>query len=393
MYFKRNVCLILFAWLSSISLAQQPVSDIQYTVAMQPEEHYMNITLHYNRQADTIVFKMPVWSPGGYFFAHHARRVQNFSATTSTGEQLVSYPSGNSAWTVITNGQHSLIIQYRIACEHPSIDVPWVENDWGLIGPTGVFLYTDKDLHNPVTVEIKPVPTWKAPMATSLEQVPGKPHTFFAQDFDILYDSPILMGNLEWLGPVYIRQVPHYFIGNKIGAIDRSTFMNNLQKIIEAGVQVIGDIPYKDYKFLYIGNGPGGIEHLGSSVVSSRREDFLATPESRFRTYKLLAHEYFHNYNVKRIRPVELGPFDYAGPNYSRLLWFSEGVTEYYAYLLILRSGVADFSEVKRSMQNVIRNYENNTGHLYQSLADASFTVWTNSPFSKTKQQADSTIS
>lgn len=395
MNFKRIIFLfIFFLSLFIDAKAQHPQSKIHFRVSIpEPAKHYFDVKLTYQNPGDSLVLKMPVWSPGGYFLTNPANQLENFSATDATGDKLVCTTPGNSSWAVITKGTDQLIVRYRIKCLRPFIDQPWVEENWGLIGPTGMFLYTDKDLKLPVTVTIEPSRKWTAPLATGMDTVAGMHNTFVAGDFDILYDSPILMGNLESLEPFYINNIPHYFIGYEIGEINRKEFMANLQKITAAGINIINDIPYKHYKYLSIGYGPGGIEHLNSTVVSFRSKRFLDAAETRFRNYKLLAHEYFHHYNVKRIRPVELGPFDYSGPNYTKLLWFAEGVTEYYAHIMMLRSGLATMDEVNRSFQSIIRNYENKPGRLYQSLSQASLSVWDNSPFSKTKAQADRTIS
>jgi predicted metalloprotease with PDZ domain len=386
----KLLSLVLFLIFPGFIRAQQPV--IRYSVSMpEPSEHYFEVELAYTHPGDTLILKMPVWSPGGYFITDFAAQLQNFSATDQQGKQLAWSRSGNS-WSVLSKGSTELLVRYRIKGMRPGIDTPWVEDSWAMIGPTGMFLYADKALKLPVTLTVNPLPQWNVPHATGLTAA-GKPNTFLAEDFDILYDSPVLMGNLETLEPVYINSIPHYFTGRDLGKTDRKLLMMNLGKIMEEGIAVFDDIPYKDYKYLSIGPGPGGIEHLNSTVVSFRSDDFLSTPETRFRNYKLLAHEYFHHYNVKRVRPVELGPFDYSGPNYTRLLWFAEGVTEYYAHLMLLRSGLATDKEALRSFQHIIRNYENKPGHLYQSLEEASLTVWDNSPFSKTKKQAERTIS
>lgn len=374
--------------------AQETVSSIHYQVSIaDPVNHRFAVTLNYTDPGDTLVLKMPAWSPGGYFLSAHADRLVDFSVTDDKGKPVPWSKVGRNTWSILPKGVNPLIIQYQIAALRPFIDQPWVEENWALIGPTGMFLYSDKDLNHPVTVSLVPLPGWSTPAATGLDSVAGQSNTFYAPDFDILFDSPILMGNLEHLPPFYINKVPHYFIGRDFGKFDRVEFMAGVEKITKAGSRIIGDLPYTSYSYLSIGRGPGGIEHQNSTVVSFRTKNILATPESIFRNYKLLAHEYFHHYNVKRIRPIELGPFDYSGPNYTKQLWFAEGVTEYYAHLMLLRSGIAKPAAVNRSLQHIIRNYENKPGHLYQSLAEASFTVWDNSPFSKTSEHAGRTIS
>jgi predicted metalloprotease with PDZ domain len=173
--------------------------------------------------------------------------------------------------------------------------------------------------------------------------------------------------------------------------------MADLKKIVEHTSNIIGDIPYSHYIFLGVGhkgNGSGGIEHLNSSSLLIGNNNLL-TPGHKEHFYTFLSHEYFHLYNVKRIRPIELGPFDYSKENYTNLLWVSEGITDYYAYLGVRASGLTNDEYVLNSMEEHIKNYENIPGHLYQSAAAASRGIWAirGNPFTRTDKERDSTIS
>ena len=145
---------------------------------------------------------------------------------------------------------------------------------------------------------------WKN-IATGLQQVNGKKDEFTAPDFDILYDSPLLVGDLQELPSFAVKGIKHRFIGYKMSSFDEVTFMNNLKKVVEAASNIIGDIPYKNYTFIGIGPGRGGIEHLNNTTVSFDGKE-LNTADGMNRMMNFLAHEYFHHYNVKRIRPFEL---------------------------------------------------------------------------------------
>ncbi|WP_336518213.1 M61 family metallopeptidase [Pollutibacter soli] len=374
--------------------AQPGESGMHYRVWIpEPAKHYYLVELTYNNPGDTALLKMCAWNPGGYFLIDFAANLDSFSVTGVSGKSLNWTRPVKNNWIIPTNGESKIIVRYRINATRPAIELPYVDENWGLIGPTGTYLYADKETYKPVTVTVENNPSWSEPVATGLDLVPGKTDTYRAENFDVLFDCPMLMGKLETLSTFFIDKIPHYFTGYEIGKLDRPMFVNDLKKMTAAGIKVIGDIPYQHYTFLSIGYGGGGIEHVNSTVVGFRTKDFLSTKEARFRNYKLLAHEYFHHYNVKRIRPVELGPFDYSGPNYTKLLWFSEGVTDYYAHLMLLRGGLVNLAEINRSFQYIIRNYENKPGHKFQSLTESSLATWDNSPFSKTKTQADRSIS
>jgi predicted metalloprotease with PDZ domain len=152
---------------------------------------------------------------------------------------------------------------------------------------------------------------------------------------------------------------------------------------------MMGDVPYRHYTFLGIGPGRGGIEHLNSAAVPFSGSQLL-TEAGRRRVFTFLAHEYFHHFNVKRIRPIALGPFDYQRPNHTNMLWVSEGLSVYYEYLLVFRAGLMQDSDLLQHFQGNISAYESKPGRLRQSLAQSSWDTWKDGPLGG---GADSTIS
>jgi predicted metalloprotease with PDZ domain len=185
--------------------------------------------------------------------------------------------------------------------------------------------------------------------------------------------------------------VPHRFVGYALGEFDRGQFIDDLRAVVEAGTQIIGDIPYKHYTFLGIGPGRGGIEHANSTAVPF--SGIGADRASRSRTLAFLAHEYFHHYNVKRIRPIALGPFDYDRPNVTDMLWVSEGFTSYYEYLMLVRSGRMTPQELLDALTRTIAAVENNPGRLFQSATASSRDTWTQGPFGRGSSGVRRTIS
>ena len=165
-----------------------------------------------------------------------------------------------------------------------------------------------------------------------------------------------------------------------------------MKSVVESAVDIIGDIPYKQYTFIAIGPGRGGIEHLNNTTVSfnGTRVD---SGEGMNSMMNFLAHEYFHHYNVKRIRPFELGPFDYNNGSRTNLLWVSEGLSVYYEYLIVHRAGLTGDSVLLKSFEQHINNVENNPGRMYQSLVQASFETWEDGPFGNQGDNKGKTIS
>lgn len=309
----------------------------------------------------------------------YAKNLSDFHAIDNNGHELAWAKTTDNTWRVEHPTGSPLTITYDILAQKAFVAQPWLDSTHAYIAPTGIFLYIEGQLQQPVTVEVKPPPAqgWSQ-IATGLTRT-GQ-NTYRAPDFDILYDCPILVGQLEDIPSFTVRGIPHYFTGYKLGEFDKQQLSDDLNKIISQGVAVIGDIPYKDYTFLAIGNGPGGIEHLNSTTIGFSGSS-MKTSEGRQRMLCFIAHEYFHHYNVKRIRPLALGPFDYQQANKTDQLWVSEGLTVYYEYMLVRRAGLMPKEDLLHHFQSDIAAYEKHSGHLYQSLAGASEDTWSEGPF------------
>jgi predicted metalloprotease with PDZ domain len=188
-----------------------------------------------------------------------------------------------------------------------------------------------------VTVTIEPAPG-SGTISTGLERLEGQLRTFFASDFDVLYGSPILVGNQRIL-TFHARGVPHELVGNELGAIDSLKVVSDLARMVEAAADLMGELPYRRYVFMHIGRGGGGQEHANSTAIAFDPSE-LDSAEVYRDWLSFICHEYFHLYNVKRIRPLALGPFDYDGENYTHMLWVSEGFTVYHEDLILNRAGL-----------------------------------------------------
>jgi len=375
------------AWLCAIVLAAASFalgaeSDVKmaFTISMdQPSTHLYHVVYRCEGlESGAQDFKMPVWMPGYYGVMDYAKYVQDFQAVDESGSLLVWEKTADNVWRVDGGKSKALTISYDVKATVSFIVHSYLDEKRGYISPAGVFMHVAGRLRNPVTVAVKPYEKWSG-VATGLDPVPGKPQTFTAPDFDVLYDCPILIGNLETL-PFEVRGIPHEFVGWNLPAFDRAKFTSELKRMVEASVALIGDIPYKKYVFLAVGPGGGGIEHLNSSALSFSGTE-VGTPEGNLRWLSFVAHEYFHLYNVKSIRPIALGPFDYDRPNRTRLLWISEGMTVYYEYIVLRRAGLMTPEDVFKGLGSAIAGYENKPGHLVQSVAQSSYETWEQGPF------------
>lgn len=378
---------------SQVLYAQKIPVSLSFTVSMpQPSTHRYHIVFRCEGiKRDTVEFKMPVWMPGYYQLMNYPDNVENFSATTGSGKQLKWTKSSRNGWKVQTGKSVSLLLSYDVKATVSFVAANYLDEDRGYIAPTGLFLYPAGLIKHPVKVTIEPWSKWTT-VATGLDTVKGKRYTFSAPDYDVLFDSPVLIGNIESFPAFLVRNIPHYFIAYKPGSFDRNLFMNDLKKIITVASDIIGEIPYRHYTFLGTGPGGGGIEHLNSASVAFTGGE-LNNEKSKIRTYNFLAHEYFHHYNVKRIRPIELGPFDYDKGSKTKMLWLSEGITVYYEYIILKRAGFINADEVLKTFQSSIREYENKPGRRFQTPAEASYTTWEDGPFGRTGDEVNKTIS
>jgi predicted metalloprotease with PDZ domain len=389
-----NKLLILFTLfsLAGITYAQPPKPAVLFAVTMpEPATHYYYVALSCNNIIkDSLDFIMPVWTPGYYQLQDFAANVENFRSGNQ--EQPLSFKKvAANRWRVYGKQAKTVTINYQVKAVTPFVGNIYLDEKRGFITPGALFMYPDGFLHIPVTVSITPAPLWNS-IATGMDTLPGPLPAYQAPDYDLLYDSPILMGQLESLPSFTIKGIPHYFTGYEPGSFDKQQFMNDLKKIVIAATDIIGDIPYKHYTFLAIGPGGGGIEHLNSAAISFDAGS-VQSPQARLRTYKFLAHEYFHHYNVKRIRPIALGPFDYTRENKTNMLWVSEGFTVYYEYLILRRAGLMTAAEMLEAIRSNIVAYENKPGHLYQSATQASYETWSDGPFGRTGDKVNKTIS
>ena len=371
---------------------QQVKSKMEFTVAMDnPAAHAYQVTFQCDGiQKDQLDFKIPVWMPGYYQLLDYADNITGFGVKDKNGKAIKWEKAANNTWRVYSNNNPVVTISYNVTATRNFVATNYLDEERGFIAPTGLFMHVDGYINHPVSVNIKPYAKWNK-IATGLEPVPGKAHTYTAPDFDILYDSPLLIGNLEELPSFSVKGVPHYFIAYKPGNFDKTKFIADLKKIVVAAVDMMGDIPFKHYTFIAIGPGGGGIEHLNSTAISFNGEG-LDGP-GRNRTLSFLAHEYFHHYNAKRIRPIELGPFDYDKGSRTNMLWVAEGITAYYDELLLRRAGLMSEDDLLKAWRSGILAYEHKPGRLFQSVTQASYDTWSDGPFGRTGDDFNKTIS
>jgi len=392
--FVKTLCLSL-CLLQTANLANaQAKLDMVYTVSMeQPATHTFQVELICGGLTGNLQdFKMPIWMPGYYQVLNYAEDVQNLMVSDTKGNPIKWEKANHNTLRVYTNGVANLKINYDIKTSRSFVATNYVDPERAFIAPTGLFMHVADKINTPITIHLKPFGGWSK-VATGLEKIKGREFSYYAKDFDVLYDSPILIGQLEEMPYFTVQGVPHRFIGYKLGDFDKEAFMADLKKVVEAAVAVIGEIPFKEYTFIGIGPGGGGIEHLNSTAVAFSGAKNFDQPGGRTGMLSFLGHEYFHHYNAKRIRPIELGPFDYDNGSRTNMLWVAEGITSYYDEMLLRWSGLQSSTAILKGFQQAIKKYENSPGSLFQSLTQASYDTWSDGPFGRTGDEVNKTVS
>lgn len=354
-----------------------PAPEIAFTVSMsKPHTHMLEVEVRVKRQAQAPaeeLLVMPVWTPGSYMVREFARHVQDFAAKDSSGRSLQWEKTNKYTWRIATGGAREWQATYRVYANELSVRTNQLNSDHAFWNNAALLMYLDGFLQAPSTLRVVAPQPWK--IATGLPSA-GK-NTFRAENFDILYDSPVEVSNFKTIS-FEVKGVPHRIVIDGDGNYDAEAMKRDVQKIVASSVELMdGEIPYRDYTFILHlrSNTGGGLEHLNSTALGFRRFGFK--PETGYRGFlSLVAHEFFHLWNVKRIRPDALGPFDYTNENYTKLLWVAEGVTSYYDPLIQRRAGLITEKDYLAEFARAFQNLQKIPGRLVMSAEESSFDTW-----------------
>jgi predicted metalloprotease with PDZ domain len=333
--------------------------------------------------------KLPVWTPGSYLVREYAKHLQDFSAQTETGQSLTWRKLSKNHWQVVlptteagleANPEagleaESITLHYRVYGNELSVRTNHLDQTHGYINPAALCLYLPGLERQPITVTvIPPNPTWQ--VTTPLPRVSGKANTFLAQDYDTLVDSPIEMGSHR-CHEFTVLGKPHQLAIWGEGNVDPQRLLADMSKLIEIEAELFGGLPYDRYLFLLhlSSQGNGGLEHKYCCSLNYPRWGFRSE-EKYNRFLNLVAHEFFHLWNVKRIRPQGLEVFDYGAENYTPCLWFSEGTTSYYDQIFPLRAQLYDPQWFLKLVSESITQLQTTPGRSVQPLSESSFDAW-----------------
>jgi predicted metalloprotease with PDZ domain len=370
-------CVIVVAMTAPGPTHAQASDPIRYTLRFPAAHtHYMEVEAVYPTGGrPQVELFMAVWTPGSYLIREYQRHVENIAARGASGAVAIQ-KSAKNRWRVETGGAASVTVTYRVYGREMTVRNNWIEQSFAMLNGAPTFISLVGGLARPHEVRIELPSQWKA-SATALMPVGGQAHTYRADDFDTLVDSPIILGNpVQREFTVAGKRHVTVFEGDtQLFDVDRATA--DTQKIVEAGGQVMGgrfDYPHY-YALNMIVDTGGGLEHKNSFLVMAGR--FTTRTRRAYLGYlSLVAHEHFHVWNIKRLRPIELGPFDYENENYTKALWIAEGFTDYYAGLLVKRPGISTRDEFFEELSGHIEAVQTTPGRLVTSADMSSFDTW-----------------
>lgn len=353
------------------------VSDpIVYTIrAPAPETHLAEVEARIpSGGRASLALMLPAWSPGDYALGDYARDVKAMSAHTPAGAALdVQHPQPNH-WVVAAQGADTVVLDYELLCQSGFVVGSWIGSDGAVINGPSTFITPVEHAGCAYELKLEMPAAWKQSIS-SLDPAPdGEPNHYRAPDYDVLLDSPVVAGTLS-LHEFEVGGAKHVLVDfGELGAWDGAAAAARLKRIVEEHRRFQGELPFRRYVFLNAMSGSaGGREHLNSTLLSSRSAPKEPLPSLDW--WKYVSHEYFHAFNVKRLRPIELGPFDYERLPCTPSLWISEGLTTYYGDLAVVRSGVGSLAEHLDGLSGNIRSVQTTPGRRVQSLAEASLTA------------------
>ncbi len=375
----------------SVSIIAQ--NKINFEVSFtEPQAHYVEVQMNISGvKASFIDLKMPVWTPGSYLIREFSKNVEGFKAFDSNGKEIPFEKINKNTWRINSANSDKIKVNYRVYSFEISVRTSFVDESHAFLSPAGIFMYPDGQLNASSEIKINPYKTWSK-ISTGLELVASKPNTFFAPDFDILFDSPFEVGNqdiFEFVAEGVKHEVAMYGGGN----YDKEILKRDISKIVTEQTKTFGINPNKRFVFIVhnFNSGGGGLEHLNSTVLGASRNSYN-TESGLLRFLGLVSHEYFHIWNVKRLRPIALGPFNYEQENYTRNLWISEGFTAYYQDIYTKRAGLQSPDRYLISLAASISSVENQPGNRVEAVSDASFDAWIKQ-YRPNENSANTTIS
>ncbi|AWV96873.1 M61 family metallopeptidase [Arcticibacterium luteifluviistationis] len=379
-----SVLIAIALYAVSFTTDAQETKSISYELRMpEPETHYFEVGMTINNVLTNsklldkrrLLVKMPVWTPGSYLVREYAGNVEAFKVTDENNKPLAFRKVNKNTWEIEIDQAEDVKVSYKVYAFDLTVRTSFIDASHGYLNGASIFMFVPELMKSQADLTIFPYEKWST-VSTALPET--SKNTFIVKDFDTLVDSPIEIGNhevleFEALGIPY--RIAMY--SSSPLSYDKEKLLKDYKSLVIAAETVVGETPLENYLFI-VHHQPGiggGLEHLHSTTCQTSTYAY-SSDRAYIGLFGLLAHEYFHLWNVKRIRPVALGPFDYENENYTNMLWVAEGFTSFYEEIILNRAGLVEDEDVIKAVAGAISSAENTPGNRVQAVTEASWDAW-----------------
>jgi predicted metalloprotease with PDZ domain len=337
----------------------------------EPHSHLVRVVMEVTRPGDGLECVFPVWTPGSYLVREFARHVEGFAAEDGAGRPLRVDRLDKHRFRIAATGVERVVVRYAVYANELTVRTSHVDGTHAYLNGANVFCFVPGRQWDRHEVELVLPAGWRA--STALD---GGPTLFTARDYDELADSPFEIGTHRLVRFEALGKAHELAVWGR-GNADLDRLAADARRIVEAAAAMMGGLPYDRYLFIvHLGDRrKGGLEHERSTTLSVHRMGFF--PRKAYEeTLGLVAHEFFHLWNVKRLRPAAFHPFDYGREQYTRLLWWFEGATSYFENVLLARAGILPAKRWLAHLGRAFTQLERTPGARKMSLEEASLTAW-----------------
>jgi predicted metalloprotease with PDZ domain len=339
-------------------------------------QHYFEVELTIQSNESEVVVALPAWTPGSYMIRDYSSHLHQLSAKDLTSGKALSVDQvGLHKWKIKFESGAAVIRYIIYAFEDYTVRTNYLVSDFGFINPAAMFLYEEGKIHVAVNIQFEVEPHFKN-IYTALEKLNSN-YAFCAKDYDELYDSPFHLSNQNSIFFETENCEHELLVEGNVPYHFKEKLADDLKVITSKQIQDMGGSPNPYYLFVVNLSQAayGGLEHKACSINYFSPEQIFEDEEYK-KLLELLSHEYFHLWNIKRIRPIALGPFDYQSPNLTRELWIAEGATSFYDIYFLYVTGFLTKEEFVNRLQSDILSLEETDAEQWMSLEESSFTAW-----------------
>jgi predicted metalloprotease with PDZ domain len=362
---------------------------IDYRIEVgQPHTHRFAVTLTLRQPEAQVRLSLPVWIPGSYLVREFARHLLNVQAHQGDTPCPI-LQEDKTSWLISCQGRKALTVTYEVYANDTSVRAAYLDARRGFFNGTSVFLKVEGQDTTPHRVQLAGLPKgWAVATALPAVKTDARGQGWYeAPDYDALVDHPVELGTF-WRGQFSVRGVRHELVvTGATESADLDRILADTQRICDAQIAFWHGRrkpAFERYVFLLnvVEDGYGGLEHRESTALICSRRDLprqgqASAGEAYTTLLGLISHEYFHTWNVKRLKPAEFAPYDYTQENYTQMLWFFEGFTSYYDDLFLLRTQRIDAPLYLKLLTKPLNQVLATPGRQVQSVAQASFDAWT----------------